>query len=173
MSARSWVYFIISIEIAVRCLHDEQTPSSAILSVSPRSSNRIVYENNNKEDIIIEADRERLTQVISNLLNNAIKFTKDIKGGEDRVIRIDIKKMKNEQKEYVVASIKDSGTGIDPEIIPRLFERFASKSFSGTGLGLFISKSIIEAHGGRIWAENNKDGKGATFSFSLPIVNIP
>jgi two-component system, OmpR family, sensor histidine kinase VicK len=134
---------------------------------------RIVCENNNKEDIIIEADRERLTQVISNLLNNAIKFTKDIKGGEDRVIRIDIKKMKNEQKEYVVASIKDSGTGIDPEIIPRLFERFASKSFSGTGLGLFISKSIIEAHGGRIWAENNKDGKGATFSFSLPIVNIP
>jgi signal transduction histidine kinase len=134
---------------------------------------RIVYENNNKEDIIIEADRERLTQVISNLLNNAIKFTKDIKGGEDRVIRIDIKKMKNEQKEYVVASIKDSGTGIDPEIISRLFERFASKSFSGTGLGLFISKSIIEAHGGRIWAENNKDGKGATFSFSLPIVNIP
>jgi signal transduction histidine kinase len=130
---------------------------------------RIVYENNNNEDIIIEADRERLTQVISNLLSNAIKFTKDIKSGEDRVIRIDVKKMKKEQKEYVVASVKDSGTGIDPEILPRLFERFASKSFSGTGLGLFISKSIIEAHGGRIWAENNPDGKGSTFRFSLPL----
>ncbi len=130
---------------------------------------RIVYENNNNEDIIIQADRERLTQVISNLLSNAIKFTKDIKSGEDRVIRIDVKKMKKEQKEYVVASVKDSGTGIDPEILPRLFERFASKSFSGTGLGLFISKSIIEAHGGRIWAENNPDGKGSTFRFSLPL----
>ena len=130
---------------------------------------RIVYENNNKEDIIIEADRERLTQVISNLLSNAIKFTKDIKSGEDRVIRIDVKKMKKEQKEHVVASVKDSGTGIDPEILPRLFERFASKSFSGRGLGLFISKSIIEAHGGRIWAENNPDGKGSTFRFSLPL----
>src|ERR687883_507980 len=88
---------------------------------------------------------------------------------EKTVIRIDVKKMKKEQKEYVVASVKDSGTGIDPEILPRLFERFASKSFSGTGLGLFISKSIIEAHGGRIWAKNNTEGdKGATFTFSLP-----
>jgi signal transduction histidine kinase len=68
-------------------------------------------------------------------------------------------------------SIKDTGIGIAPEIMPRLFTKFATKSERGTGLGLFISKSIIEAHGGRIWAENNKDGKGATFSFSLPIVN--
>jgi signal transduction histidine kinase len=133
---------------------------------------RIVYENNNKEEIIIEADRERLTQVISNLLSNAIKFTKDIKSGEDRIIRIDVKKMKKEQKEYVVASVKDSGTGIDPEILPRLFERFATKSEKGgTGLGLFISKSIIEAHGGRIWAENNPDGRGSTFTFSLPLAH--
>jgi two-component system, OmpR family, sensor histidine kinase VicK len=131
----------------------------------------IVYENN-KEDIIVEADRERVTQVISNLLSNAIKFTKDIKGGEDRVIGIDAKKMKkNQEEEYVAVSVKDSGTGIDPEILPRLFERFASKSFSGTGLGLFISKSIVESHGGRIWAENNSDGRGSTFTFRLPLAN--
>jgi signal transduction histidine kinase len=66
-------------------------------------------------------------------------------------------------------SVKDSGAGIDPEISPRLFSKFTTKSFEGTGLGLFISKSIIEAHDGKIWAQNNSNGKGATFSFSLPI----
>ena len=68
-----------------------------------------------------------------------------------------------------IFSVKDTGVGIDREILPRLFDKFASKSFQGTGLGLFISKSIIEAHGGKIWAENNHDGVGATFGFSLPI----
>ncbi len=68
-----------------------------------------------------------------------------------------------------IVSVKDTGVGIDQEILPRLFDKFASKSFQGTGLGLFISKSIIEAHGGKIWAENNPDGLGATFGFSLPI----
>jgi signal transduction histidine kinase len=66
--------------------------------------------------------------------------------------------------------VKDDGQGIDPDMLPKLFSKFATKSFSGTGLGLFISKSIVEAHGGRIWAQNNSDGKGATFSLSLPIV---
>jgi two-component system, OmpR family, sensor histidine kinase VicK len=133
----------------------------------------IVYENIH-DDIIVEADRERITQVISNLLSNAIKFTRDIKTEKDRAISINVKKAKKDQKgeEYdLVVSVKDSGRGIDPEVLAKLFERFVSKSFSGTGLGLFISKSIVEAHGGKIWAENNKDGKGATFSFSLPIVN--
>ena len=69
----------------------------------------------------------------------------------------------------LVVSVKDTGLGIDPEIMPRLFTKFTTKSQTGTGLGLFISKSIIEAHGGRIWAENNKDGKGATFTFRLPL----
>ena len=69
-----------------------------------------------------------------------------------------------------IVSINDTGIGIDPGIMPRLFEKFASKSFQGTGLGLYICKGIIEAHGGRIWAENNTGGKGATFSFSLPIL---
>ena len=68
-------------------------------------------------------------------------------------------------------SIKDNGPGIDPSIAPRLFEKFATKSdkSSGLGLGLFVSKSIIESHGGKIWAQNNADGRGATFTFSLPL----
>jgi signal transduction histidine kinase len=61
--------------------------------------------------------------------------------------------------------------GIHPDILPRLFQKFATKSYQGTGLGLYISKSIVEAHGGRMWAENNSDGKGATFAFALPVVN--
>ena len=121
-----------------------------------------------KEDIFIEADRERLNQVISNLLNNAVKFTKE------GIISIILEKKEGEAEgdnsSVVVISVKDTGTGIDPEIFPRLFSKFATKSQTGTGLGLFISKSIIEAHGGKIWAENNREGKpGATFSFTLPI----
>jgi two-component system, OmpR family, sensor histidine kinase VicK len=78
---------------------------------------------------------------------------------------------KKEDKDYVVISVKDTGQGIDSEILPKLFTKFTTKSKSGTRLGLFISKSIVEAHGGKIWAQNNADGKGATFAFSLPIVN--
>ena len=111
------------------------------------------------QDIFVKADNERITQVISNLLNNAIKFT------EEGIIFVS-----TEVKDsgYVLVTVKDTGQGIHRDILPRLFSKFASKSFQGTGLGLFISKSIIEAHGGKIWAENNSDGKGATFSFSLP-----
>ena len=75
-------------------------------------------------------------------------------------------------KDEAIISIKDDGNGIDEEILPKLFSKFATKSFSGTGLGLFICKSIIEAHGGNIWAENNSNGKGATFSFTLPLDKI-
>ena len=73
------------------------------------------------------------------------------------------------EKNMVVVRVKDTGAGIESEIFPQLFTKFASKSFQGTGLGLYISKRIVEAHDGRIWAENNKDGKGASFSFSLPL----
>ncbi len=114
-------------------------------------------------DFFVEADRERLMQVISNLLNNAIKFT------DEGIITVIIKS-KEENNELVV-SIKDTGSGIDPEITPRLFSKFATKSQTGTGLGLFISQNIVEAHGGKIWAENNSDGRGSTFSFSLPLIN--
>jgi two-component system, OmpR family, sensor histidine kinase VicK len=72
-----------------------------------------------------------------------------------------------------LVSVKDSGAGIDVEIMSRLFTKFTRKSQTGTGVGLFISKSIIEAHGGRIWAENNKDRKGATFTFRMPLEAPP
>jgi signal transduction histidine kinase len=113
------------------------------------------------KSIILNADKDRIAQVISNLLSNAVKFTTNEKG----TIFVLTEKKDSE----IVVSIKDTGQGIDPEILPRLFTKFATKSSTGTGLGLFISKSIIEAHGGRIWAKNNSDDKGATFSFSLPI----
>jgi K+-sensing histidine kinase KdpD len=115
--------------------------------------------NNNKNPIFVEADKFRLTQVISNLLNNAIKFT--LKGH----ITISTEKTDSD----AIIRVKDTGSGIDPEIYPRLFSKFASKSYQGTGLGLFISKSIVEAHGGKIWVENNKNENGVTFIFTLPL----
>jgi len=119
--------------------------------------------------ISLYADRNRLAQVISNLLNNALKFTSE----GFIMITTDKKTDNNSNNSHDIAIINvyDSGSGVDPEIMPKLFTKFSSKSFSGTGLGLYICKNIIEAHGGRIWAENNKDGKGATFSFTLPIAN--
>jgi signal transduction histidine kinase len=128
----------------------------------------LLYESKNDINFFVEADRYRLTQVISNLLNNAIKFTKEGGGGRTVSVRLENKKEKNNQQEVLV-SVKDSGTGIHSDILPRLFSKFATKSEKGTGLGLFISKNIIEAHGGSIGAENNPDGKGATFYFSLPL----
>ncbi|HZA64001.1 MAG TPA: ATP-binding protein [Nitrososphaeraceae archaeon] len=126
---------------------------------------KILYEPT-EEEIIIEGDRTRLTQVICNLISNALKFTKKEEGES---IIVSTEKNKDNNKEVIV-SVKDTGSGIDSEILPRLFSKFASKSSKGTGLGLFISKSIIEDHGGKIWAENNGDGRGATFSFILPII---
>jgi two-component system, OmpR family, sensor histidine kinase VicK len=112
-------------------------------------------------DLSVLADGYRLAQVISNLLSNAIKFTKD------GIITVGVKKNDNRQ---VIVYVKDSGEGIDPKIFPRLFTKFASKSDKGTGLGLFISKNIVESHGGKIWAENKKDGKGAIFTFNLHLI---
>jgi signal transduction histidine kinase len=115
----------------------------------------------NQKDVIVNADKARITQVIANLLRNAISFTK---GGGLISITADT------NNDQVIISIRDTGSGISPEIYPKLFTKFVTKSEKGTGLGLFISRSIIEAHGGRIWAENNKDGKGARFSFTLQLV---
>ena len=142
---------------------------------------KILYEpnNNNKQDnnnIFVQADRSRLTQVISNLLSNAVKFTK--KGTISVTTQIEEEEQDdqnddgddNGSNKVVVISIKDTGSGISPEMFPRLFSKFATESDKGTGLGLFIAKSIVEAHGGNIWAENNADGKGARFTMSLPIL---
>lgn len=112
------------------------------------------------DDIIVQADRTRLIQVISNLMGNALEFTK-----HGSVL---VTAEKETTGDHVIVRIFDSGPGIDPGIMPRLFTKFATKSDKGTGLGLFIAKNIIEAHGGKIWAENRKDKSGAMFGFSLP-----
>ena len=135
--------------------------SNTIQDIRNQISNgkvKLLYEFD-KDLLFIEADKERITQVISNLLSNAVKFTKE------GTISISVEKKDSK----VTFNIKDTGTGIDSEILPRLFTKFATKSFEGTGLGLFVSKSIIEAHSGKMWAENNADGNGASFSFSLPL----
>jgi two-component system, OmpR family, sensor histidine kinase VicK len=131
------------------------------------------YDGSNEDLIFVEADPGRIAQVISNLLNNAIKFTNlDIREEdvEDKTIIIAVD---NKDEKAVVVSVEDTGRGIDPKIFPKLFSKFATNSDAGTGLGLFISKNIVEAHGGKIWAKNNSDvfGKrtrGATFCFTLP-----
>ncbi len=117
-----------------------------------------------QDDIFVYADKGRITQVIYNLLNNAVKFTQ-----EGMISLMASSKRKNDVEQAVV-SVRDTGTGIHKDILPRLFSIFATKSDCGTGLGLYISKNIVEANGGNMWGENNTDGKGATFSFSLPLV---
>lgn len=111
------------------------------------------------EPLTVSADKQSVFEVVSNLVNNAIKFTEQ----GSVTVRAGIK------DGAASITVKDTGSGIDPEIKPRLFVKFASKSEQGTGLGLYISKKIIEAHGGRIWGENNADGKGASFTFTLPL----
>jgi two-component system, OmpR family, sensor histidine kinase VicK len=117
------------------------------------------------DDIFVVGDRNRITQVISNILDNALKFT------SEGIVSVDVarKKKQEDDQEEAIVIVEDTGSGISPEIFPRLFTKFSRKSFSGTGLGLYISKNIIEAHGGKIWAQNNKGKCGATFSFSLPL----
>jgi signal transduction histidine kinase len=125
------------------------------------------YHTNIVEPVIIYADKNRISQVITNLINNSIKFIE-----KEGTISINMDKRKdndNDTNEKVVISIKDTGMGIDNDILPQIFKKFTTKSFQGTGLGLYICKNIIENHGGEIWAANNKDGKGASFSFYLPL----
>ncbi len=116
--------------------------------------------------IYILADRTRIAKVLFNLLNNSIKFTPS-SAEEEGIIKIIVERKYEERKFYV--TVKDSGSGMDSSIIPNLFSKFTTKSKGGTGWGLYISKNIVEAHGGKIWAQNNKDGEGATFSFNLPL----
>jgi signal transduction histidine kinase len=130
---------------------------------------KIVYDFKNIDDVIIEADRDRVAQVICNLLDNALKFTK---ASQMIFLIVDKKKDKEEGKEQVIVSVKDTGNGISKEILPKLFSKFTTgSSSSGTGLGLYICKNIIQAHEGKIWAENEPDGKGAIFRFALPVLS--
>jgi len=133
--------------------------------------------NPSKEILLVEADKERISGVISNLLSNAIKFTKE---GEIFVSTEKKNNNNNNNKNgnnhfYALVTVKDTGPGIDPEILPKIFSKFITKSFEGLGLGLYISKNVVEAHGGKIWAENNNNNKngnlGAIFYFTLPLIN--
>ena len=119
----------------------------------------MLYNKGEDGILVILVDKSRLEQVLSNVLSNSIKFTKE------GTISLNVEKKDNQ----VLVTVNDTGPGIDPEMLPRLFSKFASKAERGAGLGLFICKNIIEAHGGRIWGENNAGGKGAKFSFSLSI----
>lgn len=112
-------------------------------------------------EVIVEADKDRISQVVTNLVDNAFKFT------EAGSIQITLEK---KDEESVVITVKDTGNGIDLHVLSNLFSKFMTISMKGTGLGLFVSKNIIEAHGGNIWAKNNSDGKGASFIFVIPIL---
>ncbi|MDQ4073434.1 MAG: HAMP domain-containing histidine kinase [Thermoproteota archaeon] len=131
-----------------------------------RKNKEIAFECNNFKRLFVYADKQRIGQVVSNLLDNAVKFILKEEGGQ---ISINIEKSRNSGKDMVVVHVKDNGEGIHEDILPRLFTKFATRSFYGTGLGLYICKNIIQMHEGEIWGQNNIDGNGAKFSFSLPL----
>lgn len=142
-----------------------------LLTIKESKDVKLRYE---PKDILIVADKVRVGRVISNLLNNAIKFTSK---GEITISVIELKQNNNNDDDddddgngEIQVNIKDTGTGLSPAILPKLFSKFVSTDSGGTGLGLFVSRNIVEAHGGKIQAQNNDDGKGATFSFIIPKV---
>jgi signal transduction histidine kinase len=129
-----------------------------ISMVNPEVDLKFEYDG----QMFILADKERIAQAVTNIVNNAVKFTEK---GTIHVL------LKNE-KDRITVSVNDNGPGIDPEIMPNLFTKFTTKHHSGTGVGLYISKKIIEAHDGQIWARNRSNGKGSVFAFSLPIKSM-
>jgi signal transduction histidine kinase len=137
-----------------------------LLTIKESKDVKLRYE---PKDILIVADKVRVGRVISNLLNNAIKFTSK---GEITISVIELKDNNNDDDDdgngEIQVNIKDTGTGLSPAILPKLFSKFVSTDSGGTGLGLFVSRNIVEAHGGKIQAQNNDDGIGATFSFTIP-----
>jgi two-component system, OmpR family, sensor histidine kinase VicK len=154
-------------ELVDSVVHDFQkflpADGKVIMNYQKLNDGRNDEEDHGVSHLAIMGDPARISQVLSNLLRNALKFTNEG--------TISVRVGKNDSPCYseAVVYISDSGQGIDPEVMYKLFEKFVSKSVKGTGLGLFISKSIVEAHGGKIWGENNKDGNGATFTFTLPL----
>jgi signal transduction histidine kinase len=139
-----------------------------LLTIKGSKDVKVRYE---PKDILIVADKVRVGRVISNLLNNAIKFTSR---GEITISVIELRHNNNDddddENEEIQVNIKDTGTGLSPVILPELFSKFVSTDSGGTGLGLFVSRNIVEAHGGKIQAQNNDDGIGAMFSFTIPKV---
>ena len=163
-------------DLTAKMKKEENVIKSNKENTDKKTNIQLIYPELSAQPLFVYADKNRIQQVLSNLLSNALKFT------EDGIITINTEKFmdtinnngNNIEKEFVSIKIKDTGKGIDPEVLPRLFEKFATKSDKGTGLGLYISKNIIDAHGGKIWGkDNNKYGKnGAEFGFTLPLYNI-
>ena len=158
-------------------LNKEQLNLNDLISNIIYDYKNIIVKDNNKvklyfkpfnENLLVNADKGRIAEVVSNLLSNAIKFTQN---GEIFVsAAVEKKEDDNNHVNYALVTVRDTGEGVDPEILPKMFSKFITKSFEGIGLGLYISKNIIEAHGGKIWAGNNSDDdKGAIFRFTLPI----
>jgi signal transduction histidine kinase len=146
---------------SIKVLFDNNNNNSSSSIDSNYISSSISNNNDNKEgEIVVEADKVRIVEVIDNLLRNALRHAKS---------EIIVSLTKVENNSNVAVSITDDGEGIPAEMLPKLFTKFGSRSSTGTGLGLFISKNIIEAHGGRITGWNNPDRNGATFIFTLPI----
>ncbi|MGH9977204.1 MAG: ATP-binding protein [Nitrososphaeraceae archaeon] len=155
--------------------HDKDIRFDSALSSSHSKSSIASGVTSKGSSLSVRADRSRLTQVITNLIGNAIKFSNEgdtvaVSVSEENSVR-DFKKLVNDRNSnrVLLVRVEDTGKGIDPEIMPRLFKKFASKAVKGMGLGLFISKNIVEAHGGEIWADTPKKEKGAAFSFTIPI----
>jgi two-component system, OmpR family, sensor histidine kinase VicK len=163
-------------DLTAKMKKEENVIKSNKENTDKKTNIQLIYPELSAQPLFVYADKNRIQQVLSNLLSNALKFT------EDGIITINTEKFmdtinnngNNIEKEFVSIKIKDTGKGIDPEVLPRLFEKFATKSDKGTGLGLYISKNIIDAHGGKIWGkDNNKYEKnGAEFGFTLPLYNI-
>ncbi len=157
-----------ALSLNIQTIDLDEAISSVIIDYRNNIADVIRTENTKKEKVkinyepkklMVKGDKERIQRIISNLINNALRFTKE---GEI-IVKTQV------IDGFVQTIVKDTGTGIDPEIMPRLFQKFVTKSEKGTGLGLFISNSIVQAHGGTMWAENNAGGKGATFTFTLPL----
>jgi two-component system, OmpR family, sensor histidine kinase VicK len=159
----------------INAIADIVNDYSSFSEISKYINSKVTISFSASEDlksIDVVADQDRIKQVLSNLVNNSLKFTKN--GTITITAEIDKKCYNHKVIHQLIVRVKDTGTGIDLDIFPRLFSKFVTKSNDGdggTGLGLDICKGIIKAHGGRIWAKNNEDGKGATFSFSLPFAN--
>ena len=124
--------------------------------------------------VMIELDRDRIIQVLSNLVNNALNSSNKRRIiGNNEVFPIEIFMKKDDSSEEITIRVRDGGTGIDKSLNGKLFTKFVTTTDGGTGLGLYVSKNLVEAHGGKIWAYNNSNGRGATFCFTLPLKTVP
>jgi two-component system sensor histidine kinase VicK len=146
---------------------ENEKASKAVIFLKDEYPDERAVVNSNREHTIVMADANRIVQVVTNLLSNALKFSTQ---GDRALITVTRGMRVIDGRTMAIVSVSDQGQGINPEIMSRLFQKFISGSEKGTGLGLYISKNIIKAHGGEIWAERNKSGTGTTFVFTLPLL---